>query len=65
MEILVRNCRKRKGMSIVELSQISGLSKSTISNIENNNVSPTILQLESLAMALDVRITDLFESDFK
>lgn len=65
MKILLRNYRKRKGLSIVELSQVSGLSKSTISNIENGIVSPTMLQMENLARALDVRITDLFESDFK
>lgn len=65
MKILLRNYRKRKRLSIVELSRVSGLSKSTISNIENGIVSPTMLQMESLAKALDVRITDLFESEFK
>lgn len=65
MKILIRNYRKRKGMSIVELAKLAELSKSTISNIENNIVSPTMNQMENLAKSLEVKITDLFESDFK
>ena len=65
MKILIRNYRKIKGMSIVELAKLAELSKSTISNIENNIVSPTMNQMENLAKSLEVKITDLFESDFK
>lgn len=65
MKILIRNYRKRKGMSIVELAEKADLSKSTISNIENGIVSPNMIQMENLAKSLEVKITDLFESDFK
>ena len=65
MKILIRNYRKRKVMSIVELAEKADLSKSTISNIENGIVSPNMIQLENLAKSLEVKITDLFESDFK
>ena len=34
-------------------------------NIENEKVSPTMAELEAIAKALDVRITDLFDSDYK
>ena len=52
-------------MSIVELAEKADLSKSTISNIENGIVSPNMIQMENLAKSLEVKITDLFESDFK
>ena len=65
MEIKVWNVRIEKGYTIVQLAALSGISKSTIDNIENGVTCPTILQLEKLAKALDVRINDLFESDYK
>ena len=37
----------------------------TLNNIENGKVSPTLFQLETIAIALEVRITDLFESEYK
>ena len=65
MEILVWNARNKKGCTLKQLAKLSGISKSTINNIENGLTSPTILQLEKLAKALDVRINDLFESDYQ
>lgn len=65
MKILVWNHRASKNYSLVELAKRSGLSKSTINNIENEKTSPTLWQLEQLAIALGVRITDLFESQYK
>lgn len=47
------------------LSKKSGIGKSTINNIENGKVSPTLFQLEMIAIALGVKITDLFESEYK
>ncbi|MCG4496985.1 helix-turn-helix transcriptional regulator [[Clostridium] innocuum] len=44
---------------------MTGISKSALNDQENNKNSPTLLQLEQIAKALDIRITDLFESDFK
>lgn len=65
MEILVWNERIKRGYTLKQLEQLSGISKSTIDNIENGVSCPTLLQLEQLAKALDVRITDLFDSDYK
>lgn len=44
---------------------MTGLSKSTVSRIANGETSPTADMLELLAIGLNVRVTDLFESDFK
>lgn len=65
MKILVWQIRTAKRITLVELAKRSGIGKSTINNIENEKVSPTLMQLESLAEALEVHITDLFESDWK
>jgi transcriptional regulator with XRE-family HTH domain len=49
----------------MELAKKSGIGKSTLNNIENGKVSPTLFQLETIAIALEVKITDLFESEYK
>lgn len=65
MKILTWNVRTEKGLTLMELAKKSGLGKSTLNNIENGKVSPTLFQLELIAIALDVKITDLFESEYK
>lgn len=65
MKIFVWELRNKKNFTLIQLSKRSGISKSTINNIENEKVSPTLLQMESIAIALEVNITDLFESEFK
>ena len=65
MKILVWEVRTSKGFTLTELSKKSGIGKSTINNIENGKVSPTLFQLEMIAIALGVNITDLFESEYK
>mgnify|MGYP000180210082 FL=1 len=49
----------------MQLATKSGIGKSTLNNIENGKVSPTLFQLETIAIALDVKITDLFDSEYK
>ena len=61
MKILVWEVRTSKGFTLMELSKKSGIGKSTI----NGKVSPTLFQLEMIAIALGVNITDLFESEYK
>ena len=65
MKILTWQARNNKNMTLVKLSSKTGISKSTLNNIENGRVFPTILQLESIARALDVKIGDLYESEYK
>ena len=65
MKMLLWEVRTEKRITLLELSKRSGLGKSTINNIENGKTSPTLMQLELLAVALDVRITDLFDSKYK
>ena len=65
MKILTWQARNNKKVTLVKLSKITGISKSTLNNIENEKVSPTIAELEAIAKALNMKITDLFESDYK
>ncbi len=65
MKILTWQARHNKKITLVKLSQKTGISKSTLNNIENGKVNPTIKQLETIAKALEVRINDLYESEYK
>ncbi len=65
MEILTWQARTKKGITLVQLAKLTGISKSTLNNIENSKTSPTLMELEVIAKALGVRITDLFDSDYK
>lgn len=65
MKILTWQARNSKKVTLVKLSKMTGISKSTLNNIENEKVSPTIAGLEAIAKALNMKITDLFDSDYK
>lgn len=65
MKILTWQTRNNKKVTLVKLSKMTGISKSTLNNIENEKVSPTIAELEAIAKALEMKITDLFDSDYK
>lgn len=65
MEILTWQARNNKNVTLVKLSGLTGISKSTLNNIENGRVSPTIKQLETIAKALEVKISDLYDSQYK
>lgn len=65
MEVTTWRARTNKGLTLVQLSKLTGISKTTLNDIENGKTSPTLQQLEYIAIALDMKITDLFESDRK
>lgn len=65
MEVTTWHARTTKGLTLVQLSKLTGISKTTLNNIENGKTSPTLQQLEYIAIALEMHITDLFESDHK
>lgn len=57
--------RRDKNITLIELAELTGLSKSTLNNIENGKTSPTLFELELIAKALNTKITKLFESEYK
>ena len=54
-----------KNVSVRQLSNLTGIPKSTINNIMTEKYSPTLDNLEKIAKALKVGIVDLFESPYK
>lgn len=58
----VRLLRKRLGITIVELSQKSGQSTGFLSQIERGISIPSVSAIESIAVALGVRVTWFFEA---
>ncbi|WP_053366323.1 helix-turn-helix domain-containing protein [Bacillus sp. FJAT-27245] len=50
----IRAIRKRKNITIAQICEGTGLSKGFISNVENNNTSPSINTLQTIANYLKV-----------
>lgn len=65
MKILLDKIMYERSLSFQEVSFMTGISKSTVHRIANGKVSPTADTLELLAKGLNIRISDLYESDFK
>ena len=65
MVVLTWQARSNKNITLIKLAELTGISKSALNNIENEKVSPTLEELEAIAKALDTRITDLFDSEYK
>lgn len=63
--VLIGKVRKEKGVSLNQLAKLTGISSSTLRNYENQKQSPRMDRLEKIAIALEVAIEDLFESDYK
>ena len=56
----VRAFRRKKGITVADLSQSTGLSIGMLSKIENGNTSPSLTTLQTLAHALSVPLTSFF-----
>lgn len=56
----VRRIRNNRGFSMDKIRELTGLSKSTISELETNKSNPTSDTLQKIADALDVDITDFY-----
>jgi len=63
MKIFVEQFRLEKGLSLSELSRMSGVAVSHIHNIEGGHKIPTLTVLCKLARALEVPCSKLFSCD--
>ncbi len=61
--VLIREVRESKGLSQVKLAELSGVSQSWISDLENGKGIPDLKILGLLARPLNVKIKDLFVED--
>lgn len=65
MKVVLWEMRTKQNYTLMQLAEKTGIGKSTLNNIENEKTSPSLFQLEIIAIALDCRISDLYESDYK
>lgn len=56
----IKEVRQSKGISVRKLAEMTGISKTYISDLENNKNIPTIYILCVLAVALEVKPEELF-----
>lgn len=61
IEILLKQVRQEKNMTLNKLSEKSGVSTTHINDIENNIKSPSLFVMVRLSKALDVEITELYK----
>ncbi len=65
MKILLQEYMYSKNLTIRQVSVVTNIPKSTISNISSGKRMPRMDTMEQLAKGLKIRITDLFESPYK
>lgn len=65
MKLKIREVRKRRNLTQIELAKLTGISKSSISRYEREELWPDMLEMEWIALAMNVKITDLFDSKVK
>lgn len=61
VEILLREIRKERKMTLDTLSKLTGMSKGHLSRIERKETDPTITSLARIALALNIDITKLYK----
>ncbi len=64
MKMLLDKIMTQKNLSVRQVSCMTGIPRSTISDICNGTI-PRLDTAEQIAKGLDVMITDLFESNYK
>lgn len=62
----IKKIRENQNISIRKLSHMTDISRTYLSNLENNKrVNPTLSTLYSIATALNVDVKDLFYSEIE
>ena len=57
----IKDIRSKLGITLEEASQRTGLARSTLSKIENEQISPTYQAMQKLALGLHIDMPQLFE----
>ena len=61
MSLKIKEIRKSKGLKSKDIAELSGISRSHYSEIENGKKVPNITRMTAIAEALDVNVTDLIK----
>lgn len=64
VEILIRKVREEKNIKLEDLAKAAGISKGTLSKIERQEQEPRFSNMVMIALALKVKITDLYKIHF-
>lgn len=56
----LKSIRKNNKLTLEEASKLTGLARSTLSKIENEQISPTFTAMQKLATGLDIDLPQLF-----
>lgn len=65
MKILLGDYMYKHNLTFRQVAVMTGIPKSTVSKIVNKGMSPRMDTMEQLAKGLRIKISDLYESDFK
>ena len=65
MKILIGEILYKRKISYMQLSIITGIPKSSIADICIGSTIPRLDTLEMIAKALNMRISDLYDSEYK
>jgi transcriptional regulator with XRE-family HTH domain len=57
----IRQARKRRQLTLVQVAELSGMSLSFISQVERNLISPSVNSLQKISRALGIQIGGFFE----
>ena len=60
-KILIYAARTKEGLSLRKLSELTGISRTRLNDIENEKRSPTLNELERIANILDVKVESLYK----
>lgn len=56
VKVLLKEVRTQRKITLRQLETLSGISIATLCRIEKGQVSPTIFELDRIAVALDVNL---------
>ncbi|EPZ37778.1 helix-turn-helix domain-containing protein [Anoxybacillus ayderensis] len=59
----IKAIRKQLGISGNQLAKLAGIGQSTISDIENQKISPSVDTLQRICAALGISLANLFTED--
>lgn len=65
MIILLDKIMYSKNLTVRQVSIMTGIPKSTINDIMNHKKMPRMDTMEKLAAGLKIKISDLYDSDYK
>ena len=59
----LKQFREQRGLTLRQVSMVSGLSIGFISQVERDQTDPSLASLKKLATALDIHLSDVFKQD--